>query len=92
MEKLSPIDDICDDCGGPIEPERVELLPDVVYCAVCAHKHRGEFVVPHYSVGPLPVTPQEAFYANYDGHECDNEGDVVFYDYAGKHVKRNGDG
>ena len=29
-------DGICDDCGGPIEPARLALLPGTAQCASCA--------------------------------------------------------
>lgn len=31
---------ICDRCGGPIEPERLELLPTTTVCCRCAQKKR----------------------------------------------------
>lgn len=31
---------ICTGCGGPIEPERLELLPTTTVCCQCAQKKR----------------------------------------------------
>jgi hypothetical protein len=29
----------CRICNNPIEPERVNVLPNTVFCAACANKH-----------------------------------------------------
>ena len=31
---------ICDSCGGPIEPRRLEAMPDSVQCLACAGSRR----------------------------------------------------
>lgn len=32
---------ICERCGEPIEPERLEILPDTTLCVKCAQRVRG---------------------------------------------------
>ena len=33
---------VCEDCGGPIEPERLQFLPDATRCVGCqARRERG---------------------------------------------------
>lgn len=33
---------LCNDCGAPIEPKRLEAVPFALLCAECATRHEGE--------------------------------------------------
>lgn len=34
---------ICEECGNPIEPERLELFPETTLCAACARARSQRF-------------------------------------------------
>ena len=59
----------CRACNGPIEAERLEILPNTVCCATCANKHnfvkpmKGILVFDHKTGGVLQ-TMSENFYEN----------------------------
>jgi hypothetical protein len=49
----------CQDCGQPISPARLELLPDTEYCVKCSDAHTFKYVAhmiyPHKTGGDLFV-------------------------------------
>ncbi len=57
----------CERCKGPIELERLEVLPETRLCARCAHKvdklYGGEFDIVHVTRGTgkggIKITGQE---------------------------------
>jgi RNA polymerase-binding transcription factor DksA len=61
---------ICKICNNEIEPERLEILPNTICCAPCAHKHnfvkprKGIMVFDNKTGGELQTMSAEYFENN----------------------------
>ena len=57
----------CRLCTNPIEPERLEILPNTVACAACANKHKlgvprlGRMVYSHKTGAEIQIMSQQSF-------------------------------
>lgn len=60
---------ICDQCGQPIEPARLQRMPNTTMCAACARGQSKDF---HRPVEENVVRPGRAYHAGFD---------IAGYDY-----------
>jgi hypothetical protein len=60
----------CRTCQNPIEWDRLAVLPNTIFCSVCAHKHnlvkprKGVMVFDHKTGGVLQTMSQECYNKN----------------------------
>jgi DnaK suppressor protein len=74
---------ICDQCGQPIEPARLERLPNTTLCSTCARTHSEHF---HRPAEEDVITPGRAFNTGFDiagygyneYNDAINTADVIF--------------